>query len=91
MQISISVARPTKLSLRGNVGLFGAKLTGFDFGSKMAAISSLTGIPTGKDLQIEKLTTNLRMVPDGLKVDHLIVVVPSFGKLVGSGADRFQK
>jgi AsmA protein len=67
------------------VGLFGAKLAGFDLGSKMSAISSLTGVQTGKDLQIEKLTTNLRMVPDGLKADHLIAVVPSLGNLVGGG------
>ena len=84
---NLNLTGPTnKMVAAGNVGLFGAKLTGFDFGSKMAAFSSLTGIPTGKDLQIEKLTTNLRMVPDGLKVDHLVVVVPSLGELVGSGS-----
>ena len=38
-----------------------------------------------EDLQIEKLTTDLRMAPDGLKVDHLIAVVPSLGNLVGGG------
>jgi AsmA protein len=51
----------------------------------MSAISSLTGVQTGKDLQIEKLTTNLRMAPDGIKADHLISVVPSLGNLVGGG------
>jgi AsmA protein len=87
LNANLNLTGPTnKIVAAGNVGLFGTKLTGFDLGSKMAAISSLTGIPTGKDLQIEKLTTNLRMVPDGLKVDHLIVVVPSVGNLVGSGA-----
>ena len=87
LNANLNLTGPTnKIVAAGNVGLFRAKLTGFDLGSKMAAISSLTGIPTGKDLQIEKLTTNLRMVPDGLKVDHLVVVVPSFGKLVGSGS-----
>jgi AsmA protein len=87
LNTTLDLIGPTnKIVATGNVGLFGAKLTGFDLGSKMVAISSLTGIPTGKDLQIEKLTTNLRMVPDGLKVDHLDVVVPSLGKLVGSGS-----
>ena len=87
LNANLNLTGPTnKIVAAGNVGLFGTKLTGFDLGSKMAVISSLTGIPTGKDLQIEKLTTNLRMVPDGLKVDHLIVVVPSLGNLVGSGA-----
>ena len=87
LNADLNLSGPTnKIVVSGNVGLFDAKLTGFDFGSKMAAVSSLTGIPTGKDLQIEKLTTNLRMVPDGLKVDNLVVDVPSFGKLVGSGS-----
>ncbi len=87
LNANLNLTGPTnKLVTTGNVGLFGAKLTGFDLGSKMSAISSLTGIQTGKDLQIEKLTTNVRMVPDGLKADHLIAVVPSLGNLVGSGS-----
>jgi AsmA protein len=87
LNANLDLTGPTnKIAASGNVGLFRAKLAGFDLGSKMAAISSLTGIPTGKDLQIEKLTTNVRMVPDGLKVDHLVIVVPSLGKLVGSGS-----
>jgi AsmA protein len=86
LNANLNLTGPTnKLVTTGNVGLFGAKLAGFDLGSKMSAISSLTGVQTGKDLQIEKLTTNLRMVPDGLKADHLIAVVPSLGNLVGDG------
>jgi AsmA protein len=51
----------------------------------MAAISSLTGVQTGKDLEIEKLTADVRMAPDGIRVDHLVAVVPSLGSLVGAG------
>jgi AsmA protein len=86
LNANLNLAGPTnKVVTTGNVGLFGAKLAGFDLGSKMSAISSLTGVQTGKDLQIEKLTTNLRMAPDGLRADHLIAVVPSLGNLVGGG------
>ena len=86
LNANLNLTGPTnKIVTTGNVGLFGAKLAGFDLGSKMAAISSLTGVQTGKDLQIEKLTTNLRMVPNGLKADHLIAFVPSLGNLVGGG------
>jgi AsmA protein len=86
LNANLNLTGPTnKLVTTGNVGLFSAKLAGFDLGSKMSAISSLTGVQTGKDLQIEKLTTNLRMAPDGLKADHLISVVPSLGNLVGGG------
>jgi len=67
------------------VGLFNAKLAGFDLGSKMSAISALTGIKTGKDLEIEKFTTNLRMAPDGLRADNLNAIIPSLGSLIGAG------
>ena len=74
-----------KLVTTGNVGLFGGKLAGFDLGSKMSAISALTGLKTGKDLDIEKLTTDLRMAPDGLKADNFIAVIPTLGNLTGAG------
>jgi AsmA protein len=74
-----------RLVTNGNVGLLGATLAGVDLGSKMSAISSLAGIQTGKDLQIEKLTANLRTVPERIKADNLLAVIPSLGNLVGAG------
>jgi AsmA protein len=74
-----------KLVTTGSVGLFNGKLSGFDLGSKMAGIASLAGVKSGKDLDIEKLTTNLRMAPDGLKADQFLAVVPSVGNLTGAG------
>lgn len=86
LSTDLNITGPTnKLVTTGNVGLFSAKLAGFDLGSKMSAISSLAGIKSGKDLDIEKLTTNLRMAPDGLKADNFIAVVPSMGNLAGGG------
>jgi AsmA protein len=86
LNANLNLTGPTnKVVTTGNVGLFSAKLAGFDLGSKMSAISSLTGVQTSKDLQIEKLTTNLRMAPNGLQADHLIAVVPSLGNVVGGG------
>jgi AsmA protein len=86
LNANLNLTGPTnKLVTAGNVGLFHAKIAGFDLGSKMAAISSLTGIRTGKDLEIEKLTADVRMAPDGIRVDHLDAVVPSLGTLVGAG------
>jgi AsmA protein len=86
LNASLNLAGPTnKLVTTGNVGLIGAKLAGFDLGSKMSSISSLAGIQSGKDLQIDKLTTNLRMAPDGLKADNFLAVIPSVGNLTGAG------
>jgi AsmA protein len=86
LDTNLDVVGPTnKLVTAGNVGLFAAKLAGFDLGSKMSAISSLAGVKTGKDLEIQKLATNLRMAPEGLKADNFLAVVPSLGNLVGAG------
>jgi AsmA protein len=86
LNADLNLTGPTnKMVTTGTVGLFNAKLVGFDLGSKMSAISSLTGVKTGKDLNIEKLTTNLRMAPDGLKADNFVAVVPSLGNLAGGG------
>jgi hypothetical protein len=86
LNTDLNLVGPTnKMVTTGTVGLFNAKLAGFDLGSKMSAISSLTGVKTGKDLEIEKLTTNLRMAPDGLKADNFVAVVPSLGNLAGGG------
>jgi AsmA protein len=83
---SLNLTGPTnKLVITGNVGLFSAKLAGFDLGSKLSAISSLTGVKSGKDLEIEKLTTNLRMAPEGLQADNFNAVVPAIGTMVGGG------
>jgi AsmA protein len=82
----LELSGPTnKLVTSGNVGMFNAKLAGFDLGSKMSTISALTGLKTGQDLGIEKVTSNVRMAPNGIQADNFNAVVPALGTLVGSG------
>src|SRR5262249_14449037 len=69
----------------GTIGLFAAKLEGFDLGAKMAPIAALTGLKTGKDLEIEKLTTNVHMAPTGLRAEDFNAILPALGTLVGGG------
>jgi AsmA protein len=86
LSTSLSVNGPTdKLVTTGNVGLFGAKLAGFDLGSKLSSISALTGVKTGQDLNIEKLTSNVRVAPDGIQAENFNAVMPQLGTLVGGG------
>ncbi|HJZ64117.1 MAG TPA: AsmA family protein [Candidatus Acidoferrum sp.] len=83
---NLDIKGPTnKLVTDGNIGLFAAKLEGFDLGSKMSAISALTGLKTGKDLEIEKLTTNVHMAPTGLRAEDFNAILPALGTLVGGG------
>jgi len=86
LSTNLNIKGPTnKLVTDGTIGLYNAKLAGFDLGSKMSAVSALTGLKTGKDLDIEKLTTNVHMAPNGLKAENFLAVVPSVGNLVGGG------
>jgi AsmA protein len=86
LNTSLTLTGPTdKLVTAGTVGLFGAKLAGFDLGSKMSSISSLTGVKTGQDMNIEKMTSNVRVAPEGIQADNFNAVVTQLGTLVGGG------
>jgi AsmA protein len=86
LNMNLVLNGPTnKLVTSGNVGMLNAKLVGFDLGSKLAAVGSLVGINTGKDLDIEKMTTDLRVAPTGIEVQNTQAVVPSLGTLTGKG------
>jgi AsmA protein len=86
LNTNLHISGPTsKLVTDGNMGLFNGKLSGFDLGSKLSSVGSLAGIKSGSDLDIEKLTTNIHMAPDGLKADSLDLVVPALGTVVGGG------
>src|SRR5260370_2359228 len=86
LNANLELNGPTnKLVTSGNVGMFNAKLAGFDLGSKLAAVSHLIGINTGKDLDIEKVTSDLHVAPTGLQAQNFQAVVPSMGTLVGNG------
>ena len=74
-----------KLVTNGTMGLYSAKLAGFDLASKLSAISAFTGARTGSDLDIQQLTTNLYMAPHGLRAENFNAIVPSLGNLTGAG------
>jgi len=86
LSTNLNIKGPTnKLVTDGTIGLFNARLEGFDLGSKMAAVSALTGLKTGKDLDIQKMTTEVHMAPSGLRAENFLAVLPSIGNLAGGG------
>jgi AsmA protein len=86
MSDNLHLTGPTnKLVTDGTIGLFNAKLSGFDLGSKLSSVAALGGIKTGKDLDIQKFTSNVHMAPTGLKADNLDLVIPALGTVVGGG------
>ncbi|HTC42793.1 MAG TPA: AsmA family protein [Candidatus Acidoferrales bacterium] len=86
LSTNLHVTGPTnKLVTDGTIGLYNGKLSGFDLGQKMSGVAALAGLKTGKDLDIEKFTSNVHMAPTGLRADNLDLVVPSLGTVVGGG------
>jgi AsmA protein len=69
----------------GTVVLSNGRLRGFDLGSKLSAVAALSGIKTGSDLDITKLSSNLRIAPDGLRAENFLAVLPALGRLTGVG------
>jgi len=86
LNTNLNIKGPTnKLVTDGTISLANGTLAGFDLGSKMSAISALTGLKTGSNLVIEKLSTDIHMAPDGLKAENFNAVLPALGSLVGAG------
>jgi AsmA protein len=70
----------------GNIGAFNTRLAGFDLGSKLSAVSKLTGahFPSG-DTQIQRLTSNVNYSPAGIQATNIDLVVAGIGQVTGSG------
>ena len=74
-----------KVVIAGPVKLVDTKLHGFDMGSKMSAISMLSGVKTGPDTVIQTFSANVRITPSGIQTSNVNLVVPSIGTVTGDG------
>ena len=74
-----------KLVINGPVQMTNTKLEGFDMGSKMSAISALTGAKTGSDTTIQNLSADVHVAPEGISTQNVNLNVPAVGVVTGSG------
>lgn len=76
-----------KLVSTGWVKMSNSELAGFNLGSKLSALSSLTGkqVGSGNDTKIENLSSDVRNGPDGTRLDKIDAVIPSLGTVTGAG------
>src|ERR1700731_4152567 len=75
-----------KLVTVGNVKMENTTLANFNLGSKMSAISALSGkTSTGNDTTIQNFSSNVRVAPDGTRADNINLTVPSIGVVTGAG------
>ena len=73
LSADLAIAGPTdKLVITGPIRLTNTKLAGFDLGSKLSAISALSGKQTGgRDTTIQNLSTIVRVAPEGTQADAI--------------------
>jgi AsmA protein len=74
-----------KLVTTGTVKLENSTLANFNLGSKLGAISALSGKNTGNDTTIQNFSSNVRVAPEGTKADDINLTVPSIGVVTGAG------
>jgi AsmA protein len=76
-----------KLVTTGTVRLENSALAGFNLGSKLSAISALSGKGAGaqKDTTIQNFSANVRVAPEGTRADNISLIVPTLGNATGAG------
>ncbi len=87
MSMNVHAQGPgTALVATGNIGAFNTRLAGFDLGSKLSAVSKLTGahFPSG-DTQIQRFTSNIQYSPAGIQASNIDLVVTGIGQVTGNG------
>jgi AsmA protein len=80
-----SVGPLDKLVTTGSVKLSNSELSGFNLASKMSAISALSGKQTGNDTSIQNLSSDVRVAPEGTRLDKISLVIPALGTVAGAG------
>lgn len=83
----LGITGPTdKLVITGHIRLAGTKLAGFDLGSKLSAVSALSGTKTGSDTSIQNLSSDVRVAPEGIQTNNVNLVIPALGQMTGNGS-----
>jgi hypothetical protein len=71
--------------ITGPVSISNTHVQGYNLASKLAALSMLTGIQPSSDTVIQTLSSALRVAPEGLRADNIVLDVPAIGQLTGDG------
>ena len=87
LSADLAIAGPIdKLVITGPVRLANAKLTGFDLGSKLGALSAFAGTSVSNpDTTIQNFSINAHVAPEGTRADNLNLTVPAIGVITGAG------
>jgi AsmA protein len=89
VNLDLTAAGPLdNLVISGPISLNNTRIAGFSMLSKLAAIASLSGNSSPAstaDTLIQTFSSGLRLSPEGLRADNIVLLVPSIGEITGSG------
>jgi AsmA protein len=88
LDTTLAISGPVdKLVITGPVNLSNAKLAGFNLKSKLGALGPFAGLGgnNSSDTEIQTLSANVRVDPEGTHFQNLNLVVPSMGTITGNG------
>lgn len=74
-----------RLVINGPLNITGTHLSGYNLGSKLGAIAAFTGNKGSTDTLIQTFSSALRVAPEGIKADNIVLDVPSLGTVTGNG------
>ncbi|HXA86439.1 MAG TPA: AsmA family protein [Candidatus Dormibacteraeota bacterium] len=74
-----------RLVIDGPLKIEGTHLSGYNLGSKLGAIAAFSGNKGSTDTLIQIFSSALRVAPEGIKADNIVLDVPSLGTVTGNG------
>lgn len=74
-----------RLVITGPMQVTGTHLNGYNLSSKLGAIAAFSGIQSSSDTLIQTFSSALRVAPEGIRADNIVLDVPSIGQVNGNG------
>src|SRR5947209_6537235 len=75
-----------RLVINGPLSITGTHLSGYNLASKLGALAAFTGNKAGTTgTLIQTFSSALRVAPEGIRADNILLDVPSIGNLTGNG------
>ncbi len=86
INMDLNAAGPLdRLVIDGPLKIEGTHLSGYNLGSKLGAIAPFSGNKGSTDTLIQTFSSALRVSPEGIKADNIVLDVPSLGTVTGNG------
>src|SRR5258707_9158971 len=86
INMDLTAAGPLdRLVIDGPLKIEGTHLSGYNLASKLGAIAAFTGNKGSTDTLIQTFSSALRVAPEGIKADNIVLDVPSLGIVTGNG------